>query len=111
MWSYEETEAYISSRIALHKAAAIALPECTEAERWAKPDLYKVKKAGGARAVTGGVHTTYEAAEAFMAGKPGLVIDVVKSESVRCESYCSAAPFCEQYKAIQAASPSAGEEN
>lgn len=112
VWTYEETEAYISSRIALHKAAAITLPECTEAERWAKPDLYKVKKAGGARALPGGVHTTMADAEAFVAGRSGLVIETVKSESVRCLSYCSAAPFCDQAKAILAEMPaSAGEAN
>lgn len=101
IWSREQTTAFIEERIALHVTAAKELPECSNEERWAKPDAYAVIKKGGKRAINGGVQFSMEAAEAVQKYNPGTFIEFRKGESTRCSMYCRAAPFCAQYKAEQ----------
>jgi hypothetical protein len=61
LWTKEERNAYISSRVALHSACDFsmetdgALPDCTPAEMWEKPNVWAVRKTGGKRA-----HSLYE---------------------------------------------------
>ena len=104
LWSFEEREAYISSRIAKHSACDFALetdgelPLCTPEEMWEKPTMYAVKKEGAVRAKS--VHADKEEAEEALekAGK-GYILEVREGERTRCANFCQVRDFCEQWKA------------
>lgn len=101
MWSPEEREAYVKSRLKLHNDAYFSansdgkLPECTAEEMWEKPTTYAVKKDGGVRAKS--VHSTREEAEQAMPTK-GYIIEVREGDRTRCSSFCSVSKFCDQYQ-------------
>ena len=100
VWDLAETERFIRERIALHEAAKTKLPECSPEDRWQKDDCFAMMKNGRKTAVK--LHWKRELAELHLqaAGK-GHFIQERKGTSIRCESYCSAAPFCEQWKALK----------
>jgi hypothetical protein len=101
LWSQEEREAYVKSRLTLHNDAYFSansddtLPECTADEMWEKPTTYAVKKDGGVRAKS--VHLTKEDAEKAMPPK-GYIIEVREGDRTRCSSFCSVSKFCDQYQ-------------
>ncbi|HAE39606.1 MAG TPA: hypothetical protein DCG57_13370, partial [Candidatus Riflebacteria bacterium] len=102
VWSQEKCEEYIDERIRVHQAARDKLPECSAEERWQTPHVYALMKEGRKTAVK--LFESEDEAEAACkaAGdKHSLVFRPGKS--IRCESYCPAAPFCEQYQREQAA--------
>lgn len=97
-------------RVVLHREATDeadeGLPECSPEERWAKPDRWAVKKKGSKRAINGGVCESEEAAIGVVESqaKPDQYeIEFRQGGSIKCEGYCLAAPFCNQYRAIQKA--------
>lgn len=96
MWPSEKVVSFIEMRIAEHEAAKEALPECSESDRWAKPHIYAVMK--GKKAIPGGLQQSIVAAEEMQAANPGTRIEFRAGVSIRCQSYCSVAPFCEQYQ-------------
>jgi hypothetical protein len=75
------------------------LPECTEQERWARPDKFAITKKGAKRATK--VCASRPEAERYMEDKgyTESTHEIVfrAGTSVRCEKYCSAKPFCNQY--------------
>lgn len=93
LWTMEQTEAFVDARLKRHQDA---LAECTDAEKWAKPTTYAVMKPGRKSALS--VHETMEAARPE-AQKVGGTVQVRPGESIRCASYCNAAPFCKQWAA------------
>lgn len=113
VWPIEQAYAYIAERVAAHKAAQtdymrarldstfpqLALPECDEEERWARPPVLAVQKPGAKRA-SKLVDTQEEAAE-YIAAHPKDAYEVVArpGESIKCTYYCSASSVCEQFKA------------
>ena len=110
LWSFEEREAYIRSRISLHGDAFFEMetdgqmPNCTSDEMWEKQTLYALKKDGNVRAKS--VHETREAADTALAGatekaKKGekFLIEVREGGRTRCESFCQVAPYCQQHQA------------
>lgn len=100
LWSFEEREAYVKSRLSQHSDAYFAsttdteLPSCTTDDMWEKPTTYAVKKEGGVRAKS--VHSTREEAEAALS--KGYVLEVREGERTRCKSYCQVSQFCTQYQ-------------
>jgi len=100
MWSFEEREAYINKRLALHNDAFFAIhagdkmPECSAEEMWEKPTLYAIMKEGGKRAKS--VHKTRDEAEAKLTA--GYAIEVREGGRTRCESFCQVSEHCDQYK-------------
>lgn len=103
LWSYEDREAYIRSRIHEHAACEFAiesgedLPECTPAEMWEKPTVWAVKKIGGARAKS--LHETEEAANsaAQKLGKE-YAVEVRPGERTRCANFCAVNAYCQQWR-------------
>lgn len=97
-WSHEETRSWLKERIELHEQAKRtkddALPDCTPEERWAKPTTYAVMKPGRKSAVAVGENR--QAVANLVT--PGTSLVERPGKSVRCESYCNAAPFCSQWK-------------
>lgn len=114
-----EIQKFIYDRVCLHAAARFRneLPPCTDEERWMKPQVFAVMKQGGKRAIK--LHKSHDDADkhadelqvsagVFVKGdKSGqpketyFVVDRPK-EYPRCQDYCSASPYCEQWKRNQA---------
>jgi hypothetical protein len=100
-WTDERATAWIEERVRLHQSArAGTLPECTPEERWAKPDTFAVLRPDAKRARR--VLRSYE--DAVKELKEGEVVVMRPGESTRCETYCAAAPFCEQFARIKSSS-------
>lgn len=113
LWSKEKTLDYMLERCRLHEEAADipddALPLCTDLEMWAKPMSYAVIKSGRSRADK--VAPSKDEALKWLerkfcvdrkylkvvAGKT-YRIEERPSERIRCEEFCFAAPFCNQYQ-------------
>lgn len=114
LWPSEHARAYLEARVRLHEAAKAALPECSPGERWARPEIFAVMKQGQKSAVRGsGKLQSRALAEAFIEmqkDKEKLSIEHRPGESVRC-GYCAAAPFCDQWKKIQATQKSEPEDD
>lgn len=104
VYADEEVQDYMERRVALHKKAwSGEQVNCTNNERWAKADSYKVKSKGIKRAVR--VFDNYSMAEQFVADNSykyaperRLYIETVPAESFRCAHYCPVKSICPQYK-------------
>lgn len=110
MWTQEAASNYAFTRVRLHQQAqAGMLPECTAEERWSKPPKWAVMKPGRKRAVK--LHDNPDDAEqmAFALGK-GHTVVLRPVQQTRCMSYCSAAPWCEQWKKLSAELDTTAEE-
>lgn len=99
MWPREQTIKFIESRIKLHEHALTDLPFCSKDERWAKADIYAVMK--GKRAISGGLCTSEADAVKLQRSNPGTRIEFRPAQSVRCQDYCTASPFCTQYQKLK----------
>ncbi|MBK1633551.1 hypothetical protein CKO31_22955 [Thiohalocapsa halophila] len=105
LWSLAETEQYLIERVRLHQeaercaAAGEPLPACTDAERWARPTTWAVKKPGRKSALPGGLHDTEQAAREHAATVPSGYVETRHGESVRCAEYCAVVPWCAQRQA------------
>lgn len=103
LWTMEEREAYVTSRIALHSACEFALetdgelPDCTPEEMWEKPTTWAIKKKGNVRAYKV-YETEKHATEALATMDKVYEIEVRKGERTRCESYCPVSQYCQQYR-------------
>jgi hypothetical protein len=90
MWTMDEATAYVDSRLKLHRDAREGKDvPCSPEETWTKPTKYAVMKPGRKTAVSVG--------EAPVSAPPGHYIEKRPGESVRCNGYCSASPFCTQW--------------
>lgn len=100
LWSPEEREAFIQTRLTAHSSAMFEaetggdLPDCTPDEMWEKQSTWAIKKEGGVRAKS--VHSTKEEAELNLT--KGYFIESRPGERTRCKSYCQVANFCSQYQ-------------
>ena len=100
LWTFEEREAYVKGRIALHEDAFFEAETsgdfrpCTPEEMWERETTYAVKKEGGVRAKS--VHKTQEEAEAVLT--KGYFIEVRQGERTRCANFCQVADHCNQYQ-------------
>jgi hypothetical protein len=100
LWSPEEREAFIQSRLTAHSSAMFeadtegTLPECSPDEMWEKPSTWAIKKEGGVRAKS--VHSTKEEAEVNLT--KGYFIEHRPGERTRCKSYCQVSKFCNQHQ-------------
>jgi hypothetical protein len=101
LWSPEECIHYATKRVVLHQAAAKMLddsiPECSPEERWAKPDTFAIKKDGNKRAAK--VCSTMEEAQNLLPSYGAKhSIETRPGGNIRCERFCSVAPFCHYHK-------------
>jgi len=97
LWSEEKCEEFIDERIRIHQAARDRLPDCTAEERWQTANVYALMKEGRKTAVKL-FESEDEAESACKAGGDKHYLVFRPGKSIRCESYCPAAPFCEQYQ-------------
>jgi hypothetical protein len=102
LWDNEEVVRYATERVKLHQAAAAmpddTIPACEPKERWAKSNTFAIKKDGNKRAAK--VCDTLEEAERLLPTYGAKhSIETRAGGNIRCERYCSVAPFCHYYKA------------
>jgi hypothetical protein len=95
---------WIANRLKLHLDAQHfgVLPDCTPKERWVRDTKWAVYKKGNKRASR--LLDSEEEAVGWIAEKEdaeNYKVVFREGESVRCARYCSAAPWCEQWKRIQ----------
>lgn len=99
MWDLDETGDIIREHARDHKMNPER--ECTDEEKWSKPDQYAVMKKGRKSALR--VLDTNEEAYAWInsnghtLGAGGITICKRKGENVRCNSYCAYNQFCPYY--------------
>lgn len=107
LWSSPQTNRYLVERVKLHQAADEAmatnkpLPECTDAERWARPTTYAVRKPGRKTALR--VLDVESEARELAAATPSGYVEVRPGDSIRCADYCAVSQFCAQRRAELAA--------
>ena len=114
LWSFNERDVYVRSRMALHRSASDMVtimkdsdlpvdaffPKCTDTERWSQPEKWAIMLKGRKKAAK--LCETKEEAEHIMATeefklKPYL--EHRKGEPKRCTgNYCSVADICHQWK-------------
>lgn len=91
--SLDEVEQFIVDKVRYHLSAPT---ECTEHERWAKPDTFAIMKEDKVKALK--VCKSLDEAKDLLPKKKGDYIEVRPASSGRCEFYCSCKEFCPQYK-------------
>ena len=102
LWSQEDREAFVKQRLSMHNEANFAavsglMPQCTSEEMWEKKTTYAVMKEGGKRAKK--VFEIKEDAAVFAGQqKDSHYIETREGGRTRCESFCQASPFCNQYQ-------------
>jgi hypothetical protein len=107
----DEAYSFLLERLQLHqKAERGEYDDCTAAERWERPPTFRVEKKGRKSALRV-LNSEDEAVkwqlENGFENDPSISIVPRAGASIRCESYCSVAPFCSQWKRIKDASASA----
>ena len=105
LMTLEETEAWIRERLSFfYRYKDISdtnLPMCTKEELWASDDKFAVMKPGAGRA-TKLCDSKEEATQYIAEKKLSAVVESRPGKVKRCK-YCSAAPYCSQYKSFVAA--------
>jgi hypothetical protein len=100
LWDKDICEAFIDQRISLHKEARDSgiLPDCTDEERWAQPEVWKCMKKGN-KTSSKNCSTKQEAEEWVSNGKDSHLYTIIQSPKVfnRCEHYCNVNKWCHQY--------------
>lgn len=97
LWTSEEQEAYIESRVTLFDEPAKC---CTDEERWKKADVYAVKKKGNKTARGGKLCTSQTEADGFISSNPEQKweIEFRQGGYRKCEGYCLVSKFCPYMK-------------
>lgn len=103
IWGDNTTEAWIRDRVREHDEASTLpddkLPECTAKERFRDPDKWAARKKSNKKATKLFLREE-EANDWKDAQKDGdqFMIEYRPGEDKRCNLYCSAAPFCNQFQ-------------
>jgi hypothetical protein len=93
-WEITETESFIRNRLEIHQDKNYL---CSMEDRWAKPDVYAVKKTGAVRA-TKLFDNQFDAIEMVHKNK-GMEIEHRMGSHTRCQEYCPVRDVC-RYKVI-----------
>jgi len=99
LWPHEQAQEYLAERVRVHQLAREVLPECSPAERWAKPDRWALMKEGRKSAVKLFDDPAIAYDVLSLAGKGHNVVKR-SGDSTRCRFYCQSAPFCHQWAAL-----------
>lgn len=94
LWTFEEQEAFVKERIALHAATVMDDPPlCTPDERWMKPSTWAVQKPGAKRALK--VFLVESEAQEMVVGKKDLEVVHRPGVNTRCLNFCRVRQFCD----------------
>lgn len=100
LWTQAEASDMLRQRIAVHLAAEVVLPDCTDEERWLRDAQWAVTKPGAKRASA--VFPIKGMAEADAKNRgAAYIVEHRPGVNVRCESYCPAADWCEQWQGLK----------
>jgi hypothetical protein len=102
LWSHQEAEEFVRSRIAAHNTGKVAiafdeeLPLCTDEDRWVRETKFAVMKQGRKRAVK--LFDNEADAKQFAEQEKGYV-ETRNGEAIRCAGdYCGVSQWCSQYR-------------
>lgn len=110
LWSKEDRARYVLERTRCHAEASMRhglhgeIPECTDEERWKRPDKYQVW--ADRNKMPSGTYDTIEEAdercrELNVKARSGRSYGVIakRGEPIRCQrNYCRVADFCDQWQ-------------
>lgn len=102
LWDEAKAKSYMEDRVHLHQDAQMmwdtmeAVVECSDEERWTKPDTWAVMKKGAKKATKVFAANIEAIAHASSLGSSYAVVHR-KGGRTRCENYCSVADFCTQW--------------
>jgi hypothetical protein len=93
IWAEDYLLNYIDERIAAHQNPQ----PCSAFERWSRPDVWAVKKAGNKTARGGKLCYSKDDADGFINSNPDKKWEVEfrKGEDIRCKDYCPVRNICE----------------
>lgn len=104
LWEREKTIAFMKERVVLHRQASKELPECSDEDRWAKAPKFALMKKNQKKAVK--LYDRKSDADAHASTNPALLfVQTRPGEQTRCQFYCGAKAFCEQFKQLQQTKP------
>jgi hypothetical protein len=104
-WAFSKIENHMAAQQGMDQYGQSHLPECTDEERWAKPETYAVMKEGRKSALR--VLPSQAEAERWQlinlnaTSVPGISIVRRPGQNVRCENYCEVSQWCSQWKTLQ----------
>ncbi len=112
VWLLEKTEQFVIDRIALHEAAKVEPPLCSDDDRWAKPEKWALMKKGQKRAVklydtelqaeaarlNSEVSVSCEGREMKITAPKKHYIEHRPGENTRCLYYCPVSKYCSQFR-------------
>lgn len=96
LWAPEKRYQFIRERVILHKKAQASLPNCSDSDVWAKPNIWAVMKRGKERAVK--LYGSEAEARTHAGEDASLSVEFRPGQRVRCENYCAVSQFCTQYQ-------------
>ena len=110
LWSMEERESFVRSRIQAHSNCEFELntdgklPDCTPEEMWEKPTRYAIIKTGNVRAKS--VHDSLQDAQWAIQdikkeNRRDYQIEVRPGSRTRCETFCPVSNYCQQWRDYQ----------
>jgi hypothetical protein len=108
LWPEAEALSYMQDRVTMHQEAQAAwdtqeaVVECSDEERWTKPDTWAVVKKGAKRA-TKVFDSNKDAINHALALGVQYLVQERKGGRTRCENYCSVSDFCTQWAMERAA--------
>jgi len=108
LWPEAEALSYMQDRVTMHQEAQAAwdtqeaVVECSDEERWTKPDTWAVVKKGARRA-TKVFDSNKGAINHALSLGVQYSVQERKGGRTRCENYCSVADFCTQWAMERAA--------
>jgi hypothetical protein len=94
VWSLEDAEEYITERVYLHQAASRGedVP-CTDEDRWFSGNTYALMKHGAKRATkVSSIRSDFD-----LADPSEYTVETRAGEYKRCQHYCDARAFCQQW--------------
>lgn len=101
VWPLQLSREFVEERIALHEAAKVSLPPCSDEERWAKPEAWALMKKDQKRAVK--LYDTEEQATSAITDEKIHRIEYRPGEQTRCLFYCPVSAYCTQFRAMMEA--------
>lgn len=87
---------WVLERLRVQEESKVALPRCTDEERWSRPTFALLKALDAKRATR--VFDTKGEAESYMKSNGGLTLIERPGISIRCLRYCPVRHVCEQAK-------------
>ena len=101
LWSPQEARRFMDERVAEHQKAREVLPQCSDEDRWAKPNKYAaygVTKAGTRTARAKRLFDDEAEAYDYATAIGGDVEYRQGDQWVRCRQYCPVVNFCTQFQ-------------